>query len=333
MKAVVYSEYGPPDVLHVKEVERLTPTDNEILVRVKATPVNYGDIVTRNFKNIRNRDFNMPSLFMLPTRLYFGLSKPKINILGSEFSGEVEEVGKDVTRFKTGDAVFGYLGQKMGAYAEYLCISETGMVGLKPANMSHEEAACVAYGGIMALGHLRKVTIREGQKVLINGASGGIGSVALQLLKHYGAEVTGVCGTPRLDYISSLGANKVIDYTKEDFTESDETYDMIYDILGRSSFSRCKKSLTPHGRYLLASFKTGKLLQMLGTSIVGKKKVICAIAGEKQEDMTLLKELAEAGSIKTIIDKTYSLEEAAQAHQYVEEGQKEGQVLITMNHT
>ena len=332
MKAIVYTEFGSPDVLQLKEVEKPVPKDNEILVKVFAASVGYGDIVARNFKNIPNRQFHMPALLILPTRIYFGLSKPKIQILGSEFAGEIEVIGKDVKRFKPGDQVFGYIGQKMGGYAEYLCMVEKGTVGIKPTNMSFEEATCVPYGGIMALGHLGKVNIKKGQKILINGASGGIGSIALQLAKHYGAEVTGVCGTPRLEYVRSLGADKVIDYTKEDFTKNGEIYDLIYDILGKSSFAQCKESLTKNGRYLLASFKTKKILQMLKTSIIGKKKVICAIGSEKQEYMDLLKELIEAGKIKTIIDKTFLLEKTAEAHRYIEEDHKKGNVVITVEH-
>ena len=330
MKAIVYTEYGPPEVLHLKEIEKPTPKDNELLIKVHAAPVNYGDIVTRNFANIPAREFNMPMLMWFPVRIMFGLRKPKKTILGAELAGEVEAVGKDVKRFKKGDHVFGYPGQSMGANAEYLCMHEDKMVGIKPDNMTFEEAACVPYGGIMALSHLRKVNVQSGQKVLINGASGGIGSLAVQLAKSYGAEVTGVCGTPRLEYVKSLGADMVIDYTKEDFTKNGETYDLIYDILGRSSFSHCKNSLTQNGRYLLASFKMRKVFQMIGTSIIGKKKVICAIASEKQEDMTLLKELVEAGKIKTIIDRTYPLEQTAEAHSYVEKGHKKGHVVITV---
>ena len=332
MKAVVYTEYGPPEVLRLKEVEKPIPNDNEILIRVYATPVNYGDIITRNFANIPVREFNMPALFLLPTRISFGFRKPKNTILGSELAGEVEATGKDVEKFKNGDHVFAYTSMKMGANAEYLCMPEDKMVGIKPDNMTFEEAACVPYGGIMALSHLRKVNVQSGQKVLINGASGGIGSLAVQLAKSSGAEVTGVCGTPRLEYVKSLGADKVIDYTKEDFTKSGETYDLIYDILGRSSLSRCKDSLTQNGRYLLASFKMGKVFQMIRTSIVGKKKVICAIGSEKQEDMALLKKLVEAGKIKTIIDRTFPLEQAAEAHRYVEAGLKKGHIVLTLEH-
>jgi len=330
MKAIVYTEYGPPEVLQLKEVEKPAPKDNEILIKVFATPVNYGDIITRNFKNISAREFHMPLLFLLLTKISFGLKKPRRTILGSELAGVVEAAGKDVKRFKKADQVFGYPGQKMGANAEYLCMPEDGMVGIKPANMTFEEAACVPYGGIMALSHLSKVNIQKGQKVLINGASGGIGSIALQLAKSYEAEVTGVCGTPRLEYVKSLGADKVIDYTKEDFTKNGETYDLIYDILGKSSFSHCKNSLTQNGHYLLASFKMGKVLQMIGTSILGKKKVICALASEKSEDMARLKDLVEVGKIKTIIDRTYPLEQAAEAHNYIEKGLKKGHVVLTV---
>ena len=330
MKAVVYTEYGPPEVLQIKDIEKPIPKNNEILIRVYATALNYGDIVTRNFKNIPSREFHMPLPFLLPTRISFGLTKPKKKILGAELAGEVEAIGKDVNRFKTGDQVFAYPGAKMGANAEYMCMTEDAMVGLKPKNMTYEEACGVPYGGIMALSHLKKANIQKGHKVLINGASGGIGSMGLQLAKYYGAEVTAVCGTPRLEYVKALGADKVIDYTKEDFTENGETYDLIYDILGKSSFSKCKASLTENGFYLLASFKMRKVFQMLRTSIVGKKKVICAIASEKQEDLTLLKELVEAGKIKTIIDRTFSLDQTAEAHRYYEEGLKKGQIVISI---
>jgi NADPH:quinone reductase-like Zn-dependent oxidoreductase len=330
MRAIVYTEYGPPEVLRLEEVERPVPKKHEILIRVHASPVNYGDIMARNIANIPASEFNMPSFLRLPVKMAFGFRKPKNPILGNELAGEVEEVGQGVTKFKPGDQVFAYNGMKMRAHAEYLCMSEDGMVGIKPAKMSWEEAACVPYGGIMALSLLRKVSVSLGQKVLINGASGGIGSLAVQIAKHCGAEVTGVCSTPRLEYVKALGADKAIDYTTEDFTQSGETYDLIFDILGRGTFSRFKQALKPNGRYLLASFKLGRVFQMLGTAIVGGKKVICAMASEKQEDMAVLKELVEAGEIKTIIDRTYPLEQAVKAHQYYESGQKKGQVVITL---
>jgi len=330
MNAIVYTKYGSPDVLHLNDVAKPTPVTNEILVKVYATTVNYGDLTARNFKNIPLREFNMPAFFMLPARFAFGFNVPKNPILGSEFSGVIEAVGKDVTQFKVGDSVFGYLGQTMGAYAEYLCMSEDDLVAIKPTNMSYEEAATIPYGGIMALSLLRKAEIQPGEKVLINGASGGIGSLAVQLAKfHYGAHVTAVCSTPRLDYVKSLGADGVIDYTQEDFTQNGETYDLIFDVLGRSSFSSCKGSLTENGRYLLVSYKTKQLLQMVSTSIAGNKKVICAMASENREDLITIKELIEAGEIKSIVDQCYPMEQAAEAHRYVETGHKKGGVVIT----
>ncbi|MDD8013117.1 MAG: NAD(P)-dependent alcohol dehydrogenase [Acidobacteriota bacterium] len=329
MKAIVYTEYGPPEVLQLKEVEKPVPRDNEIRVRVHAASVNYGDILARDFRSVSPRMFNMPLLLWVIAKLVFGIRKPKITILGSEFAGEVEAAGKAVKRFKVGDPVFGYTGQNMGAYAEYLCMPENGAVAMKPAAMSDEEAAVAPYGAIMALYLLRKQNIRPGQKILVNGASGGIGSAAVQLAKYYGAEVTGVCGTPRLEYVKSLGADKVIDYNQEDFTGSGETYDLIFDILGKSSFSRSKNSLSPNGRYLRASFKTRELWQMLWTAMKGGKRVICALAPGSQKDLLSVRELIEAGKIKTIIDKCYPLAQAAEAHRYVAQGHKKGSVVIT----
>ena len=330
MKAILYTEYGPPNVLQLRDVEKPAPKDNEILIRIHATPVNYGDTLARNFRGVSPRNFNMPFFFWLPARIVFGISKPKINILGSELAGQIEAVGKDVKRFKKGDQVFGYRGQSMGANAEYLCMPEDGLVAIKPANMTYEEAAAVPYGALTALNLLRRAKIQPGQKVLINGASGGIGSAAVQLAKHSGAEVTGVCSTPRLEFVKSLGADKVIDYTKEDFTQSGETYDLIFDILGRSSFSLCKSSLNQNGLYLLASFKMKQLFQMLWTSRIGSRKVICALSGETLEDLLVIKELVEAGKIRSIIDRRYPLEQTAEAHRYVEQGQKRGSVVITL---
>ncbi|MFW3146896.1 MAG: NAD(P)-dependent alcohol dehydrogenase [Thermoplasmatota archaeon] len=321
-------DYGPPEVLKIKDFPKPVPKDNEILVRVNATTVNFGDLIARNFKNIPLRELHMPLPLMLFARLSFGWSKPKVRILGSEFSGVVESVGKNVTKFSIGDEVFGYPGQRMGAYAEYLTMAEDKMVGLKPKNMTHPEAACIPYGAIMALSHLRKVSIRPGQKVLVNGASGGIGSAGVQLAKYYGAEVTGVCGTNRVEFVKALGADKVIDYTKEDFTGNGETYDVIYDILGKSTFSKCKGSLKENGTYLLASFKMKKVFQMMMTKFGNGKKVICALAGEDPGEMDLIRKLAEEGHIKTVIDRAFPFEQAADAHGYVESGKKKGNVVI-----
>jgi NADPH:quinone reductase-like Zn-dependent oxidoreductase len=330
MKAVVYTEYGPPAVLQLTEFEKPAPRANEILIRNHATTVNIGDIWARNFKEITPSRFTMPLPFWLPSRMYFGLTRPRINILGNEFAGEIEEVGKNVKRFRKGDQVFGYRGQKMGANAEYLCMPEDGLVAIKPANLTYDEAASVPYGALTALSLLRKVNIQRGQKVLINGASGSIGSAAVQLARYFGAEVTGVCSTPGLEFVKALGADKVIDYTKEDFTKNGETYDLIFDILGKSSFAKCKNSLKQNGVHLFASFKMKQLFQMLWTSITPGKKVICALSSENPKDLIFIKELVEAGKIKSIIDRCYPLEQAAEAHCYVEKGYRTGSVIITI---
>ena len=330
MKAIVCTEYGTPDVLQLKEVATPTPKDNEILIRVLATSVNFGDLIARNFKAISPREFNMPLLLWLLAKISFGLNQPKISIPGSEFAGEIESVGKNVKRFRKGDQVFGFSSQIFGAYAEYLCLPEDGVLATKPVNLTYEEAAVVPYGAIMALNLLRKVNIQRGQKVLIHGASGGIGSAAVQIAKALGAEVTGVCGTPRLEFVKSLGADKVVDYTREDFTRNGETYDLIFDILGKGSFSRFKNSLKPSGILLCASFKMKQLSQMVWTSLTGSRKVICAIAPGSTEDLISVKELIEAGKIKAIIDRCYSLEQTAEAHRYVETGRKKGNVVITV---
>ena len=328
MKAVIYTEYGSPDVLHVQDVVRPTPKENEVLVRVHAAPVNFGDLLARDFASVSPGEFNMPALLWLPSRLVFGWNKPKKLILGSEFSGEVESTGSAVTHFRPGDAVYGYSGQDMGAYAEFLCIAEDKAVARKPANMTHAEAASVPYGAIMARNLLKKANIQPGQKVLINGASGSIGAAAVQLAKNDGAEVTGVCSTRRMDYVRALGADNVIDYTVEEFTTNGERYDLIFDVLGRSSFGRCKESLKPGGIYLLASFKSGALMQMLRTSLGGDKKVICALASEQPGDLDFIRALIEAGQYKAMVDKCFPMEEAAAAHRYVEDGLKQGAVVI-----
>ena len=331
MKAVVYTEYGSPEVLRLAEVEKPAPKDDEVLIKIHAVSVNYGDTLARNFKNTPPNKFNMPFLFWVMARLAFGLNKPKNNILGSELAGEVEAVGRNVKLFKTGDQVFGYRGQTMRTNAEYVCMPENGIVAIKPANMTYDEAAVIPYGALTALNLLRAVNIQRGQKVLINGASGAIGSAAIQLAKHFGAEVTAVGGTPRLEFMKSLGADKVIDYTREDFTKNGETYELIFDILGKSSFSTCKNSLTENGRYLLASFKLKQLLQMLWTKMTGGRQVICVLSGEKPADLLVVKELVEAGKIKAVIDRRFPLEKTAEAHRYMESGQKKGNVVITVS--
>lgn len=331
MKAIVYDQYGPPEVLHVEEVHKPVPKDNEVLVKVHATSVNFGDLFARDLKNKTLKDFYMPSLLFPIVKMTFGMGKPKVRILGSEFSGVVESVGKDVKKFKPGDEVVGYPGQAMGAYAEYLAISDKKMIGIKPENLTHEQAACLPYGFIMANDHLKKVNIKTGQKVLVNGASGGIGSIGLQLAKHMGAEVTGVCGTNSVEFVKSIGADHVIDYRKEDFTRNGEKYDIIYDILGKRKFSEVKNSLTENGTYLCASFKGRKVLQSMLNNPFSKKKMICAFAGENQEEMRTFKKLAEDGAIKTLIDRTFSLDDASKAHRYSEEGKKKGHIVLSVD--
>jgi NADPH:quinone reductase-like Zn-dependent oxidoreductase len=331
VRAVVYTEYGAPEVLKTKEVEQPAPKDTDVLIRIYATSVNFGDTLLRDFRKISPRKFNMPFLFWLPAKIMLGFTRPRIKILGSEFAGEIEALGKEVTRFREGDQVFGYRSMDMGCYAEYLCMPEDGCMAIRPSNMTYEEAAAVPSGGMTALHILGEVNIQSGQKVLINGASGGIGNIAVQLARDSGAEVTGVCATPRLEFVKSLGADKVIDYTQEDFTKNCETYDLIFDILGKSSFSRCKSSLKKNGRYLLASFKMRQLFQMLWTKIRGGKQVKCSLAPQTAEDLISLKELIEAGKIRAVIDRSFPLEQAADAHRYVEEGHKKGYVVITMH--
>ncbi len=331
MKAAVYRDYGPPEVLHLDEVEQPAPKDNEILLRNRATSVNYGDLLARDFKHVPLSRFHMPGLFWLLARAQFGFGTPSNPILGSEFAGEVEAVGSAVQRFKAGDEVFGYLGQGMRGYAEYVCAPEDGEVALKPSNLSFLEAAVVPYGASTAFKLLKKVNVQSGQRVLINGASGNIGSFALQLAKAAGAQVTGVCSTPRVEFVQSLGADAVVDYTQEDFTERGETYDLVFDVLGRSSFARCKRVLESNGRYLRASFKTPHLLQMLWTAMAGNKKIICALAPEKPAVLGEIKSLIEAGKIKAVVDKSFPLDQAAEAHRYVESGHKQGFVALSLD--
>lgn len=329
MKAIVFTEYGSPDVLHLEDIPKPVPRENEILVRVRASKVNYGDLTARNFANLTRKDFNMPAPLFLPARMAFGWKKPKIRILGSELAGQVESVGSAVTKFSHGDRIFAYVGMTMGANSEYLCIPEKGTVALAPDKLTFAEAATLPYGAVMASSLLRKVSIQPGHKVLINGASGGIGSIAVQLAKFAGAEVTGVCSTPSLDFVRALGADRVIDYTSEDFTRSGETWDVIFDILGKSTFSKVKDSLAPEGTYLLASYKMKAVFQMMWRSLTRRKqKVICAFAEEKAQDLNYVGKLAAMGEIKTIIDRSFPLDQTAEAHRYIEAGQKKGAVVI-----
>lgn len=332
MKAVILTQYGSPDMLKLQEIAKPTPKPNQICVRVRANSLNFGDLLARNFKAVTPRTFSMPGLLWLPTALAFGLRKPNITILGNEFAGEVESVGSAVTRYKVGDAVFGYTGPRMGANAEYVCIAENGMVAPKPANLSDQEAATLPYGALTALSLLRKAGVKPGYNVLINGASGGIGSYAVQIAKIMGATVTGVCGTPRMDFVRSLGADKVIDYTRADFTQtqSGERYDVIMDVIRKSTFGACKRVLAPKGIYLLVSFKMANVLQGLWTARRGGQRVMCTLSSETPADMQTIREWAESGALRTAIDRAFPLAQAADAHRYMESGQRTGPVVITV---
>lgn len=331
MKASIFTEFGPPEVLHIADVPKPVPKAREVRIRVHATRVNFGDTLVRNFKAVSPRRFHMPFLFWLIGRVTFGLRRPRTTILGSEFAGEVDAVGKDVTRFSVGDQVFGYSGPRMGAYAEYLCMPEAGVIAPKPAGLTYEEAAVIPYGAIMALGVLRKLHVQSGQRVLVNGASGGIGPAVVQLaVSEFGARVTGVCSTSRLEYVRSLGAENVIDYTRENYVDSGETYDVIIDILGKSSFAQSKHSLTANGRLVFVSFKMKQVFQMMWTSIIGSRKVVCVLVSEKAEDLLLIKAFIEGGKMRSEVDKAFPLDQAAEAHRYADSGAKKGNVVITV---
>ena len=327
MKAVVWTAYGPPDVLQLKEVEKPTPKDNEVLVKIYAATVTAGDCEQRNLK--------LPILLSLPMRLYIGFKEPKrITILGMDLAGEIESVGKDVKQFKNGDQVFATTGfVNMGAYAEYICLPDKpkeGALATKPINMTYEEAAGVPTGGLEALYFLRKGNIQSEQEVLVNGAGGTIGTFAVQLAKYYGAKVTAVDSTEKLDMLLSIGADQVIDYTKEDFTKSGKTYDVIFDVAGKSSFSGSVKSLKQKGRYLLANPRLSQMIRGLWTSMTSNKKVIFGATDQNTENLIYLKGLIEAGKVKSVIDRCYPLEQTADAHRYVEKGHKKGNVVITV---
>ena len=321
MKAIVYTEYGSPDVLHFKDVEKTTPKDNEVLVKVHATTVTLYDCWQRSC--------TAPPGFGFLNRLASGVRKPKQPILGTELAGEIESVGKDVTLFKKRDQVFGFT-DNLGAYAEYICLPEDGTLAIKPVNMNHEEAAAVPQGALTALFFLRKANIQSGQKVLIFGASGGVGTFAVQLAKHFGAEVTGVASTTKLELVKSLGADKVIDYTKEDFTESGELYDIIFDTVGKSPFSGSKRSLKKEGVYVHATFGLARIFRILWLNMTSSKKAIIGLLEDKFEELIFLKELIEAGKLTSVVDRSFPFEQIAEAHRYVEAGEKKGQVVINL---
>ena len=328
MKAVETTKYGPPEVLELHEVEKPSPKDNEVLIRIDATTVTAGDIEMRSL--------NIPLGMQLMLRAGFGVRGPRKKISGTELAGEIETIGKDVTEFKLGDHVFGSAGTGFGANAEYICLPDKpgemeGGVAIKPANMTHEEAATVPFGGRDSLHFLRLGNVREGQKILINGAGGSIGTFGIQLAKHFGAEVTAVDSTPKLDMLRSIGADHVIDYTQEDFTKSGEIYDVIFDVIGKVSFSRSKKAIKPNGTYLLAN-PVSQMVQGLWTKMTSDYKVVMQTASGTIADLVFLRELVEEGKLTTVIDRTYPLEQIVEAHRYVEKGGKLGNVVITIGH-
>ena len=324
MRAIIYERYGAPDVLQLKDVAKPAPKDNEVLIKICATTVTSGDW--------RARSLNVPAGFGLMSRLFFGVSRPRQPILGTELSGVVESVGKSASKFKVGDKVFAFSGAGMGCYAEYKCMPEDGAVALKPANLTFDEAAAMSFGGTTALNFFKRGKLQSGEKVLVNGASGGVGTAAVQLARHFGADVTGVCSAANVEVVKSLGAAHVIDYTKEDFTQNGETYDVIVDTVGTAPFSRIKSSLKERGRLLLVLGTLPDLLQIPWVSMTSSKKIIAGPASERAEDLRFLAELAQAGEFKPVIDRRYPFERIAEAHSYVDTGRKKGNVIITLEH-
>jgi NADPH:quinone reductase-like Zn-dependent oxidoreductase len=328
MKAIVWTKYGSPDGLQLREVPTPIPGDNEVLIKVHAATASQADTELRRLK--------LPFLFAIPIRLYLGFMKPtRIKILGTEFAGEIVSAGKEVTRYQPGDQVFGYTGLGLGTYAEYLCLGEkpsamASVMSKRPVNITYEEAAAVPFGGLEALHSLRQANIQRGQKVLIVGAGGSIGTYAVQLAKLYGAEVTGVDKPGKLDMLRSIGADHVIDYTQEDFTKSGQTYDVILDTIGKSPFSGSLRSLNENGTYLNANPGPLGGLRRRWVSKSSNKKVILWTAGYTMDNLLALKELIEAGKIRPVIDRRYPLEQTAEAHRYVDEGHKKGNVVITI---
>jgi NADPH:quinone reductase-like Zn-dependent oxidoreductase len=326
MKAIVYSKYGPPEVVRLAEVPKPAPKDHEVLIRIRATTVTTGDW--------RARSLHLPPGFGLLGRLVFGVFGPRKPILGTELAGEIEAIGAAVTRFKPGDEVFAFTGAQYGCHAEYRTISEAGMIAPKPANLSFEEAAALSFGGATALIFLRdKGAIKRGDKVLIVGASGSIGTAAVQIAKHFGAEVTGVCSGANLELVRSIGADKVIDYTNEDFTRNGERYDIILDTTGTTSFSRCEPALAHGGRLLLVQASFAQSLGMERPSKASGKKVIAGVAAVHVENLRFLATLAEGGEFRPVVDRRYPLEKAVEAHAYVDTGRKRGNVVLTVDHT
>ncbi len=324
MKAIIWTKYGSPDVLQLQEVERPVPKEDEVLVKIYATTVNIGDCEMRGLR--------MPALFNLIWRMYFGFTKPKrVTVLGQELAGEIEAFGSHVTRFKKGDQVFAATMLRLGSYAQYECLPESYVV-LKPANISFEEAATIPTGGIYGLHLLRLANVQSGEKILICGAGGSIGTYAVQIARIIGASVTAVDSTGKLDMLRKLGADHVIDYTREDFTKSGQKFDAIIDVIGKSPFSGSIKSLEQNGRYVLGNPGLSAMIRRRWTLMTTDKKVISESASHSAEEYAVLKELIEARKIKPVIDQRFPLEQIVEAHRYVETGQKKGLVVITVAH-
>lgn len=324
MKAVVYERYGSPEVLQWKEREKPSPKSNEVLIKTHATTVTSGDW--------RVRSLDVPAGFGFLMRLVLGVSKPKQPILGSELAGVIESVGKDVRKFKVGDQVFAFSDTSMGCHAEYKCMPQDGAVVLKPPNLSYGEAAALSFGGTTALDFLRRGKLRRGESVLIHGASGGVGTAAVQLARHFGADVTGVCSAANMKLVKSLGASHVIDYTQEDFTQNGQTYDVIVDTVGTAPYSRSKASLKEGGRLLMILAGLPEMLRAPWVSMTGSKKVIAGPATVRVEDLHFLAGLAAAGDYKPVIDRCYPFEQIVEAHRYVDTGRKKGNVVIVLGH-
>lgn len=321
MKAAIVTKYGPPDVIKIREVDKPIPEEDEVLIKLYATTVTSGDV--------RIRSLDIPAYLSLFFRLFMGFKGPKQKILGVEFAGEVEKTGENVKNFKVGDKVFGSSFSGSGTYAEYCCIKENDVITTIPSNFSYQEAAPIFFGSHTALYFLKKGNLSEGKKVLFYGASGCVGTYAVQIAKYFGAEVTGVCSTSNLELVRSLGADYVIDYTEEDFNRINNQYDIIFDTVGKSDFSGCLKSLKNNGIYLRAvHLAISDIVRGIWTNLTTSRKVIGGIAKITKKDTLLIKELCEKGKIKAVIDKTYTLDEIVEAHRYVEKGHKKGNVII-----
>ncbi len=322
MKAIMYERYGPPEVLQLREIEKPSPKDNEVLIKICATTVTSGDW--------RVRSLTVPVGFRLIMRLVFGISKPKQPILGTELAGVVETIGKEVKKFKVGDQVFAFNDAAMGCYAEYKCMAEDGAIALKPPSLTYGEAAALSFGGTTALDFFRRAKLQRDERVLVNGASGGVGTAAVQLARHFGAEVTGVCSTSNVELVRALGASHVIDYTQADFTQNGEAYDLIVDTAGSAPFSRCNGSLKSGGRLLMVLAGLPEMLRAPWVSMTSSKKIIAGPASACVDDLHFLAGLAEAGEFKPVVDRCYPFEQIVEAHRYVDAGHKRGNVIISL---